>query len=434
MMKKKLFIYMLLLLPAFLCQSCLKDQEDIFDKDAGLRVQELIKNANTTLNNSEYGWVFNYFPDESQQYGGYAYTVQFKDGIARVGFELKPGKFEESDYTLKSYSSATLSFDTYNSLLHHFATPSSGHTQGYHGDFEFTIDSVGENVVKLRGVRNKNILYLNKLNESAEDYLAKVEKISDEFFLPNYTGTIGTEEVKGSVDVDNRQLTITYNDGTKSLKQAYVFTDKGIRFYEPMSINGGTLQEMDFNTETYELTGVTSTGETIALQGKFPENYVHFEDYAGDYTFSYWDKPAGGYYFNVSVSLVPSADKKSYLMKGLNANYDIVLDYNKTTGALEMKVQDLTEVDGKTLVLAGWIYGGSTSWAKEVGMVTVWNGDTEHPEYQFTSNSYKDFATDSFVLRFRDASGNYSQLTSANSSWYIKGYAQISQVGKLVKK
>ena len=433
-MKKKIFIYMLLLLPAFLCQSCLKDQEDLFDKDAGLRVQELAKSADKALGSSENGWVFNYFPDEYQQYGGYAYTVQFKDGIARVGFELEPGKFEESDYTLKSYSSATLSFDTYNSLMHHFATPSSGHTQGYHGDFEFTIDSVGENVVKVRGVRNKNVLYFTKLNESAEEYLAKVEKVSDEFFLPNYVGTVGTEEAKGAVDVDNRQLTITYNNGASSQKQPYVFTDKGIRFYEPMTINGGTLQEMEYDTQAYVLTGVTSKGETISLQGQLPENYVHFDDYAGDYTFSYWDKPNGGYYFNVSVTLVPSADKKSYLMKGLHANYDIVLNYNKKTGALEMKVQDLTEVDGKTLVLVGLIYGKETSWAKETGMVTVWNGDAEHPEYQFTSNSFKDFVTDSFALRFRDASGNYSKLSSSDSSWYIKGYNQIPQVGKLVKK
>ena len=433
-MKKKIFIYMLLLLPAFLCQSCLKDQEDLFDKDAGLRVQELANSAEKTLNNSEHGWVLNYFPDESQQYGGYAYTLQFEDGIARVGFELEPGKFEESEYSLKSYSSATLSFDTYNSLMHHFATPSSGHTQGYHGDFEFTIDSVGENVVKVRGVRNKNVLYFTKLDESAEDYLAKVEKVSDEFFLPNYTGTVGTGEAKGTVDVDNRQLTITYNDGASSQKRPYVFTDKGIRFYEPMTINGGTLQEMEYDTQAYVLTGVTSKGETVSLQGQLPENYVHFDDYAGDYTFSYWDKPNGGYYMNVSVTLVPSADKKSYLMKGLNDKYDIVLNYNKTTGVLEMKVQDLAEVDGKTLVLAAWIYGGSSSWGKESGMVTVWNGDAEHPEYQFASNSFKDFVADSFTLRFRDASGNYSQVPDSYTSWYIKGYSHISQVGKLVKK
>ena len=65
-MKKKLFIYILLLLPMFAFQSCLKDQEEIFDKDAALRVQDAMDNADKAFTSAENGWLLEYYPEESR--------------------------------------------------------------------------------------------------------------------------------------------------------------------------------------------------------------------------------------------------------------------------------------------------------------------------------------------------------------------------------
>jgi hypothetical protein len=42
-MKKKIFVYLLLMMPALLLTSCLKDQEDVFDKPASIRTKEYLE-------------------------------------------------------------------------------------------------------------------------------------------------------------------------------------------------------------------------------------------------------------------------------------------------------------------------------------------------------------------------------------------------------
>lgn len=41
----KTLLYVLMILPALLLQSCLKDQEDIFDTPSSIRMQEVLDNA-----------------------------------------------------------------------------------------------------------------------------------------------------------------------------------------------------------------------------------------------------------------------------------------------------------------------------------------------------------------------------------------------------
>ena len=182
-MKNKIFIYLLFLLPLFAFQSCLKDQEDIFDKDPALRVQEAMENANKTLVSSENGWELDYFPHEKRQYGGYAITVQFADGKAVVGGELDMEHTYESLYKMTNDQGPVLTFDSYNALMHYFATPSSGNYEAMHGDFEFVIDSVGSDVVKVHGKKTQNVLYFRKLQISSEEYLAKVKEVEDNFVV-----------------------------------------------------------------------------------------------------------------------------------------------------------------------------------------------------------------------------------------------------------
>ena len=79
---------MLIALSATLLQSCLKDQEDIFDEPTSLRVQEVLDNTKKVLTSSDNGWVFEYYPDRNIKYGGYIYTVKFDDAQATVGCEL----------------------------------------------------------------------------------------------------------------------------------------------------------------------------------------------------------------------------------------------------------------------------------------------------------------------------------------------------------
>ena len=180
MKTKKILLYTLLFLPTLLMQSCLKDQEDVFDEPSSKRMSDFLQAAQDTLVNAPNGWIFDYYPESSQEYGGFTYTIGFTKDEATVRFE-NGSKSEPSLYKMKEDDGPVLSFDTYNTFLHQFATPSDGKYKGYEGDFEFVIDSVGNGVVKVHGKKTGNVLYLRKLQEPADNYLDKVVDNSNAF-------------------------------------------------------------------------------------------------------------------------------------------------------------------------------------------------------------------------------------------------------------
>lgn len=422
----------------FTFQSCLKDQEDLFDKDASLRLQAAMEEADKAFNSSENGWLFEYYPEENQSYGGYALTVKFADGKAIVGSELEPGKFEESLYKMTNDNGPVLTFDSYNSLMHFFSTPSSGNYEAYHGDFEFVVDSIGENVIKVHGKRWGSVVYFRKLNESAEKYLEKVAGVSENFVVTGLKGNIGTQSITGTVDLDNRYVDIVNADSTYEQSEAYVFTDKGIRFYEPFDVGGERLSELAYDPATNVFTGVTSAGTAVSLQGTLPADYAPYSLFAGDYTLYYWpykEKDGSISYETVDVTLTPTADGTGYTLSGLNDNFTVNLTYNKSKGCLELNSQIIGKIGSNNVWLCAWgiAAGGSLTWATQAGMITVWNQDSEHPEFGFATNAYAGLVSDSFILWTTDASGN-SQGQCTNKAWWVNGSYRLPNLTRLVKK
>ena len=181
MKRNKVFILLLMALPTLVMTSCLKDQEDTFDKASSLRMQDYLDKARATILDAQYGWVFEYYPESEQLYGGFTYTLEFDSKMVKVRSELSDDA-ESSYYSMKSDMGPVLSFDTYNEQMHFFATPNAQRYQGYKGDFEFVIDSIGQDVIKVHGKRvhgkkelPQNTMYLRKLTMPAEDYMNKVK-------------------------------------------------------------------------------------------------------------------------------------------------------------------------------------------------------------------------------------------------------------------
>lgn len=259
------FLLLLATMPLFLT-SCLHDQEDVFDESASTRMQTYLSNAKSTLTSAEHGWAFDYYPDRKLSMGGVAYGVQFSDTAATVTCVLAPGKKETSYYRMTTDDGPVLSFDTYNTLMHYFATPSSSQYQAYDGDFEFVIDSVGSDCIKVHGKRSLNTMYLRKLDKSIEDYTADASAMLHAFTLVGATGTIGSTEVAVTVDTDSQWFYFKSDDKNEA-STAYIVTDKGVRFYEPITIGGKTITELSFDTKSLVLSGSTNDGAAVKLQG-----------------------------------------------------------------------------------------------------------------------------------------------------------------------
>lgn len=278
MKKNKIFIFLLMALPVLTLTSCLKDQEDTFEKASSLRMDEYLETARQALISAPYGWAFEYYPESEQLYGGYTYALVFDSKQVTVysedwlTAEVGATGPETSYYSLRSDMGPVLSFDTYNAQIHYFSTPSSLAYQGYRGDFEFVIDSIGADIIKLHGKRvhgksdlPQNTMYLRKLTEPAANYMAKVNDQASRFFLAGAQGSVPCE-----FDIDLRQATFNVN-GT-SVNRAYAFTDHGIRLYSPVNVNGVNISDFRYDDTTMQLT--SSEASNLTLQGDVVDDYL----------------------------------------------------------------------------------------------------------------------------------------------------------------
>lgn len=429
MKTKYSFLCLVMALPLLLT-SCLHDQEDVFDESASTRMQSYLSNAKSTLESSEYGWAFDYYPNRNLTYGGFAYGVTFDDTAATVACSLAPSTVEKSLYRMTTDDGPVLSFDTYNSLMHFFATPTSNRYEGYDGDFEFVIDSIGADRIKVHGKRTLNTMYLYKLDKSIEEYTEEAAEMSSNLILGSASGEVGSTQVSADIDVDAQSFTYTDDQGN-TVSDPFTVTDKGIRFYTPVTIGGKTFSELAFDAATLQLTGTTTDGSPIQLQGKVPDGYMQYADYAGDYTLNYNKSKR-----SIDVTLTPAGDGSTYILSGLNKNFTLTLTYEKSSGRLILPSQQVGEYEGSQVWFCAWgreHEGGYLTWDDGTGMYLTWNGDSENPVLTFSSYG-SSFTTDSFLLWLLDDEGNSVGSMSGVTDWYVNGSYQLPYMTNMVKK
>ena len=347
-MKTKIFklLFCCVALLAFTLQSCSNKEEEIFEESPSARLQALMDKTQATLVSSENGWVMDYFPDRDLSYGGFLYILKFNKQSVEAYCELSDdlSKGIESLYKLSNDDGAVLSFDSYNEFLHFFATPSSGRYEAYDGDFEFKIMKVEDDLITLKGKRSGNAIYLHRLKEEPVQYLEKGVETSENIFAPKASGTYGGTAIEALVDPDVRYITIYLNGGEYG--QYFLPTPTGVRFVEPLEINGATISELSYDNIKFIFSGTDSNGANIQFTCALPDDYMFFEEFEGDYRM-YLSTSSSRYY--VDVKLVPEGDH--YILEGFHRKFNPVLTFVKAKGCLEMTNQDVGTYGGNTVRL-----------------------------------------------------------------------------------
>lgn len=77
-MKKFIYTFYLLCNLACIC-SCVNEEADLFDSSAAQRLNQAVTEYTDLLENSENGWIMDYYPSDGSL-GGYTLTVVFKMG------------------------------------------------------------------------------------------------------------------------------------------------------------------------------------------------------------------------------------------------------------------------------------------------------------------------------------------------------------------
>ena len=418
---------------SLVCFSCEKDDAGNFDKSATERLQERIDEVYNLLQSNTNGWVMKYYIGSSQSGGGYIYTLKFNETEAEVGFELSESIFGKelgetitSLYKITDDSGPVLSFDTYNEYLHYFSTPSSGNYQAMGGDFEFEIFDVQSDKITMIGRRSRNLIVMEPLTQSSEEYLSGVANISKNFIPYYLNGTVGSKTITGTVDYGTRHISLKVDD--KEYTTAFCFTPDGLSLYVPVEMGGVEVKDIKYDLQSMKLSTTS-----LDITGSVPDGWLPFDEYEGNYRLDY----TGQFYAN--VTLTPGQYNSTYILSGLNRNYNLVLNYNMQTGRLELKSQMIGTVDGYSIYFCAWALddGGSVTWAPEAGMQLVWNKDSENPVYTFEANSYTwrnasggKCATDSFILF---AVGTTDVFYYDKAAWGTNGYAQWPYLESLTK-
>lgn len=415
-------------------QSCLKDQTDFFEESPSERMQAALDNARKVLTSSPEGWIFEYFPDRNLSYGGYVYTVKFDDEKATVGSEIAPGEFVSSYYKFTNDNGPMLVFDTYNSLMHYFAIPSSGNYQAKDGDYEFVIMDVTDDVVKLRGKRTGNTMYLRRLTVPADEYLNGVADMNDNLILNYAEGTAGGKRLEVSIDPTHRIMLFAsgedLNDPDLDFDGDYYLpTPTGISFLEPVTINGIEITALDYDYKT-----LTYSGNGISFTGEVAPDFAFFSEFEGEFTVNYNNTR------KATCTLVRDVASKKVYFKGLNANYDVVGTYDPSKGCINICSQQLGEENGELIWLCAWALdpatgSGTITWSTDAGMYVV--KDPENPgTYKFVNNANSSYNVTSFsVYYFTGSVGGQprGQTNAARSKWYLNGYNSWTYLSTMVK-
>ena len=199
-----------------------------------------------------------------------------------------------------------------------------------------------------------------------------------------------------------------------------------------------TFDELKFDASTFKLEIVNSSD---VIQGTVPEGFRRYEEYEGEYWLYYnRENEADLKYDSVAVVLSPGVKNSTYKMSGLNPNYDITWEYDRSEGTLTWKIHALGYLpNGNEVRLCAMdgASGGYTWPNKKVMGSTVWNGDEKNPvyyiqpEYLWGGNR----VSNSFYLCMWGPNGNRLGAPATSTGWrFLNKLTNVRWLYSLAKK
>ncbi len=404
--------------------SCsLHDDTELFGEPAAERLEKTVAADKTLLESASNGWELHLWTGEDYSSGGYTYFMKFANDKVTVSSDIAtPDMTTTSSYDVISDQGPVLTVNTFNEIFHYLAQPSMSDDDGEQQDFEFVIMRTTNDSIYLRGKKWGNHMVMTRVAESTswKEEISKLQQMEDDMMMT--FAMVDGNDTLGSVSLsDDRILTYKDKKDEKIYKEIpYYVSTKGIILAKPLEVNSKSMQELSYDTENMTLTPEGTTAQGVKMNAVVPENYMKYKEFEGDYNITtYWGAS------KLALHLVPAGDGKTYLLKGMNANYDVTLTYDKAAGTLKLNTQHLCDVNGYQLWLCAWnAFGeGYFTWSTSAGMVLSRDISKTGTVLTFDTNDYTGFTTDSFYLALfsgSPSSSTYSGSAKGLSSLYIK--------------
>ena len=372
-MKNKITKYILL---AFIClglQACLFQEDDLFEKSSANRASENVAELQELLVNVPNGWKMEYYPGTDYSMGGITLLCRF-DGnnvtlMSEVGsVKTASGKEASSLYKVTSEESTVLTFDSFNEFIHCFSEPIMGMNTNLEGDYEFVYMGQEDNKVILQGRRYHNTMVMTPLTQGVnwKDYIGQLNLIEREAFLKTYSLMVGGQEVGNAVRTSHLfSLTV---EGQTSSSVPFIYTPEGIRFKDEITIQGKTVQNFVWNKEDMTFTSSDEEAADVVLKAYYPQDYTPYEDYLGTYYMYYreyekYNEEEDKVEFRpgyMAVELQQKVAGESFVLtsdKLETTAANIVITYDKATGKLKIKPQNVTVMGYPGALVIGFEQG-----------------------------------------------------------------------------
>lgn len=249
---KKIFNWLLIATLAITYTSCKNEVDDIFDAPSAVRMQNALKDYNTTLQSAPNGWRMEFYG--GLEYGGYTMFAKFNsDNTVTVANEIYgPQASQTSHYKLEQSAGVVLSFDEYNSIFHFFSDPDNvlnigEKGKGMMGDLEFRMQTVNADSIVMTGKKHGSRIVMTPAPADWSGYLTEVVAAEKDMAFSSYYLIVGTDTA--TVTANYRQFTFSYNDENGVLKEIdvpYIVNPGGIHFYKPLDIFGKTITDLTY--------------------------------------------------------------------------------------------------------------------------------------------------------------------------------------------
>lgn len=281
---KKTFLYIATVAIGLL--GCNK-HKDAFDKSPDERVNEALATYQKALTSSQYGWK------------GLIYPAGLEGGVVAFYFKFDTANrvemFSDFDstsavtpmtasYRLKALQQPALIFDTY-SYVHVLADPDAAVNGGSYGaglisDFEFAIDGIAGDSIKLIGRFNKSKALLVKATQAEmqnyydKKYANRLFKNISKYITYFKRLVVGGSQYEINVNQTTRTITFTWVDDNGNIQTyttGYYYTPDGIAL-SPAFTDGKTtissLNNISWNATTTTLSfSVNGTASSIVGSG-----------------------------------------------------------------------------------------------------------------------------------------------------------------------
>jgi hypothetical protein len=314
-------------------QSCLFQEEDIFDKSSSERLTEALENFHTTIQESPYGWKLAYDCSETSCY---RFFMKFYGGdTVAILSDIKTAWNTTqaiSTYSLKQSEGPVLAFDTYNEQLHFLAEPnSSGVTKG--GDNDFVIMKVTPDSIVLKGIKGQKKIVMHRADETDEaGYFINNTRFKNLFAKSSSSPFFSKLTFSDSVAVsfrtesNSRYITFLYKNEKDSLitnRLSYDYNGEGFNVWEPITAFGKTFSHFIWDEKEKNFYPTIDKDAKFTFTDVTPFPFAHTVDkYKGKIltlsAYSSWVKST--IFDNLISGSAPYAKGK---YKGLELGWDV---------------------------------------------------------------------------------------------------------------